>query len=74
LFYGKLTPLKLFWLCSKWSSCPPVRLNKNKGLSLFTGGQYAQDRVGERRGRGHLILKIFKKNGVIEKYVAYSSR
>ena len=56
-------------LCNKWSSCHPVRLNKNEGLSLLTGGQYAHDRVGERRKfftlifqwQGHLILKI-KKN------------
>ena len=53
-------------LCSKWSSCLPVRLSTNKELSLLTGGQYAQDRVGERRKfsplifqwQGHLMLKI----------------
>ena len=52
----KPTPLKTLpeWnnlcrLCNNWSSCLPVRLSKNKGLSLLTGSQYAQDRVGERR-------------------------
>ena len=76
LFYWKSTPFKTLpeWnnlcrLCNKWSSCPPVRLNKNKGLSLLTVGQYAQDRVAERRQfcplllqwQGHFILKINKK-------------
>ena len=40
---------KTLRLCNKWSFCPPVRLNKNKILSLLTGGQYAQDRMRERR-------------------------
>ena len=46
-----------FRLGNKWSSCPPVRLNKNKGLSILTGGQYAQDRVGERRNFSPLIFQ-----------------
>jgi hypothetical protein len=35
----------------------PVRLNKNKGLSLLTGGQYTQDRVGERIKFSPLIFQ-----------------
>ena len=65
-FYWNPTPLNSFRLCNKWSSGPPVRQNKNKVLSLLNGGQYAQDRVGEKRKfsplifkwQGHLILKI----------------
>ena len=64
LFFWKPTPLKTLpeWnnlsrLCNKWSSCLPVRLSKNKGLSLLTGGQYAQNRVGERRMFSPLIFQ-----------------
>ena len=78
-FIGNQLNQNYFRLCNKWSSCPHIRLNKNKGLSLLSGGQYAQDRVGEGRKfsplifqwQGHLILKNEK---VIEQYVAFSSR
>ena len=81
LFYWKPTPLKLFLGYATNGHVVSLRQNKNKGLSLLTVGQYAQDRVGERRKfsplifqwQEKLILKIKKKYLKLLKAIKISS-